>query len=609
MRGTRTRLVFVGILALLAAALSNGATANPAEVGAWSAPFCEPAGAAFGCLPTTAAQAKVLPTAVSIAVLPDGRLVYWNGLEGSEDATGTGGYTLEAGLHAKDSRARVLDLNLSEPSNSTWTSDLDPNETAGFDSPGSHGGRTGDMFCADQRLLANGKLVIAGGTWLFDDPLMAGDTLVAHGDELHGRDDVRLFDSATNTFIQAASMHHHRWYPTLLTLKSGKLLVASGVDQLIKSWGLQQQRATEIFDPANNTWTDNDASGERSLPAFARLHMLPNGKILYAGTGQMWSPFTESVDEALWNLQATYDPGSNTWETLGPALRGAKSGAFETMLMLKAPYDEAKILVGGGVLGVSPGTYLATNLSEIVTSKRTMGTYGPVDVITNQPGPDLNNARWFSSSVLLPTGEVLAFSGGDRDEVVAPGSEKAVRMAELYDPVSNTWRNLNAGGRDRTYHNSAILLRDGSVLVGGHSPIPNGYDRHMTTEGNANNFKDPSFEIYQPPYLFRGDRPTISGLVPDPARGAITINTPNAGAISSVVMIRLPSTTHGTDPDMRGLELTIAGREDGHVSALVPADRNVLPPGFYYLFIVRGTGQNAVPSVAEIWNVPAIPAP
>jgi hypothetical protein len=144
-------------------------------------------------------------------------------------------------------------------------------------------------------------------------------------------------------------------------------------------------------------------------------------------------------------------------------------------------------------------------LSELITVKD--GTS------SSTQGPNLNIRRWYSSGVLLPDGSVVALSGGDKDEVIMPGTEAPVRQAELFDGTK--WMPLASGARDRTYHNSAVLLPDGTILVGGHSPINAGYGPKGDPANDdsglfANNLKDPSFEIIKPPYLFRGERPTIT---------------------------------------------------------------------------------------------------
>ena len=85
--------------------------------------------------------------------------------------------------------------------------------------------------------------------------------------------------------------------------------------------------------------------------------------------------------------------------------------------------------------------------------------------------------------VLLPTGEVMVFSGADSDEVVLPGTGEPVTTPELFDPTTETWRPMASQGRPRTYHNTAMLLPDGRVLVGGHAPISTGYAFNVTLPG------------------------------------------------------------------------------------------------------------------------------
>lgn len=105
---------------------------------------------------------------------------------------------------------------------------------------------------------------------------------------------------------------------------------------------------------------------------------MPNGKVLYSGVGQMWGPFGESVDQALFGLQQLFDPATATWEVVGLAPLGTRSGAFEAMLPLSPPYHSATVLSFGGTLGPPPGGYLATPLSTLTTVDR-RGT------VTNAP--------------------------------------------------------------------------------------------------------------------------------------------------------------------------------------------------------------------------------
>jgi hypothetical protein len=116
----------------------------------------------------------------------------------------------------------------------------------------------------------------------------------------------------------------------------------------------------------------------------------------------------------------------------------------------------------------------------------------------------------------------------------------AVHAAEPWDPTTETWTTLaSSAGIPRVYHSAALLLPDGRVLsIGG-----NGY---------------PETEVYSPPCLFKGTRPTITSAPVSMKYGqSFTVQTPNAAAIDEVRMIRLTSVTHAFNMSQYIFELNI----------------------------------------------------
>lgn len=615
MRSVRSLAALVLSFGTLAATIGFS-PASAATVGEFAGIFSE-SGAFNSAPPLTEDDAAKYPTAVSMAVLPDGNVVFWNGLKDTEHLSGP----LAASIPPnQNSETRHLDLS-SYFSTGAVTSAL---WTSGYSTPTPEDGGGGDLFCSDQRLLSDGRVLVVGGSWWSNEDETVTNGTPAQGlgrTDIYGRTNVRVYDGASNTWTQLDSMHKGRWYPALLTLPDGKMLVLGGVGRLMynskyapgmappENDAPENQQSPEIFDPsapAGQQWTllSNDEA-QQSLPLFARVHLLPNGKVLYDASGQMWGPAGEDVNELEWNWMRTFDPATKSWSQGDVAPLGARSGTFSVMLPLKPDsngnYTRSDILVGGGVLGTSPGLEVAVPITEKISVNG--------DTITRSQGPNLNAPRWFSSSVALPSGEVLALNGGDIDEVIWPGSERAVRLIEMYDPKTDSWKPLVNSLRDRTYHNSALLLKDGSVLIGGHSPIVNGYGQdHANTPVTANNFKDPSFEIYKPPYLFRGDRPAITGVGTHSwARGStVSINTSDAGNETlQVVLSRVPTTTHVTDADQRTVYVAHTQAGDDEISVTVPTNGAALPPGPYYVFLMKDNGQGLTPSVAEIVNITA----
>jgi hypothetical protein len=369
----------------------------------------------------------------------------------------------------------------------------------------------------------------------------------------------------------------------------------------------RNERTTETYDPATRTWTDNGSSSARSLPLFPRIHLLPDGNVYYDAGGQVVNPGGEGYDEVMWNLTSVYDLVSKTWKDqgvpmLGPIPVGFRGSSFSVMLPLKpdadGKYTKAQFLSAGGVLGTWPSTYVADDTSVINTVDTTTG-----DRMTSEATRQLNHRRWYSSGVVLPTGEVFAVNGATTDEVVFPGSGKPVPQAELYDPESRTWRPAATDTRNRSYHSSAVLLPDGRVLVGGHAPINTGYggasDFGKDTFGMTAPESDPTFSIYSPPYLFRGPRPVIAGVNPSvPYNQTLTILTTDAADIKTVVLVRTPSATHLVDGDQRSVNVPVVSRTGNSVTVSIPGN-TVLPPGPYMLFVNRGTPDGEIPSVSS----------
>ena len=71
-----------------------------------------------------------------------------------------------------------------------------------------------DMFCNGMTVLADGKVLVAGGTIAYDPFL--------------GIQNANLFDPATNAFTTVQSMAHGRWYPTVTMLSDGRIMAFSG---------------------------------------------------------------------------------------------------------------------------------------------------------------------------------------------------------------------------------------------------------------------------------------------------------------------------------------------------------------------------------------------
>ena len=573
---------------------------GPAVTGAFSEPFSEPGP---DCVTDENGDERCKPAAGSMNVLDDGRVLYWNALEGMENVDFS--VVNEYGQAAVDDQTRVLDLtgpSWSKPTpNDAGADETDPETILPDALIGGDRDDDGALFCSDNVLLPGGRVLAAGGTAYYLEPGLGG---LPYGvSELEGLKKTRIFDPDTNTWKQAGDMKYGRWYPTLVQQADGKVLVASGVTKLAKPVYDEHPEdsgtnvtQTETFDPATGRWTDNGGSAKKSLPLYPRLHLLPNGRVFYAAAGQAFNPFGQSYDEATWAFASVYDPAAKSWRDLGipgvgTLVPGFRGSTFSLMLPLKPPYRRAEFLAAGGVLFPTPGSYVPTDQSAITTIDTTGGTE---TMSTTETGP-LTRPRWYSTAVQLPTGQVIAFSGADRDAVDAPGVEFPIRQAELFDPQTKTWSPLALANRPRTYHNTAALLPDGRILVGGHAPIATLYARQENLpEPFAPNRRDPSFEIYSPPYLFRGDRPRFVTAPRTIGYGGAFTATTTGGTIDKVVITRNTAITHLIDANQRAVELPFT-QTGSALTVKAPPSAKVAPAGPYLLWVIK----DGVPSVAR----------
>lgn len=648
----------------------------PERFGTFSAPFAEPTIIVDGeevvtdekCLTNSQGSQDCKPAAGTSVLLRDGRFLYLNALEGTENVEFS--IVSEFGEVSVNDQSRVLSLD--EDDNPTWIrpSPVDAGAnpdgrdsttlTDGFlDTAESNTDNDGALFCSDVVALADGSILAAGGTDYYFEPGVEG---IPFGvTELEGLKAARIFDPATNTWSQSGNMSFGRWYPTMVTLADGDVFIASGVTKLIKPVYPQDPInsgrnvvQTETYDPCSGLWSQNPSTADRSLPLYPRLHLLPNGHVLYNGGGQSFNPAGEGYDQALWNIVSAYDPETQTWTDLGYAglpLRlneaglgaltttlnatnfnqdqlqrlvgevsanpaglleevtqaevsptaveqavgaGMRGSTFSAMLPLRpdenGEYHVAEFLTAGGVptyvVAGSPGGYFPTDMSRIDTVTVNGDDMRYESRVT---GP-LNQPRWYGQSVAMPDGSVMVFSGGTRDHVAIPGLEGAIRQAERFDPQTETWQRMASGNRMRTYHNTEVLMPDGRVLVGGHAPINTAYLSHISLEdfGFApNDGRDPSFEIYTPPYALRDDRPVIrrapTELSADGSSFKIQVTLPNR--VDEVMLIRRTATTHVVDGDQRSVVLPIVQRRGANLTVRMPDNKAVVPAGPYMLFV------------------------
>lgn len=366
-----------------------------------------------------------------------------------------------------------------------------------------------------------------------------------------GIPDVNVFDPRVRTWARPPDMSFARWYPSSTTLGDGRVLTVSGTIS-----GVTWADTPEIYDPATNAWSavTQINTGDMHDTEYPLSFMLPDGRI--------------AVVSASLGTVRLLDLDSHTWVNAG---------------------SESRLLLSS-VAMYRPGRLLATGGGDLRVTGSAQTTASVIDF--NQPSPTwraiapMAYPRYDHNLVVLADGSVLAVGGATE---LSQTSTTGTLPAERWDPATETWQTMASMRDRRNYHSTALLLPDGRVLAAGGGRLSPATDFFTA-------------EIFSPPYLFKGPRPTISSAPSLVAlNGTMIVETPEAADIASVALIRLGSVTHTLDMDQRYLELPFTAGA-GSLTVSGPGDPALAPPG-YYMLIIKDT--RGVPSTASIVRVPA----
>ena len=216
--------------------------------------------------------------------------------------------------------------------------------------------------------------------------------------------------------------------------------------------------------------------------------------------------------------------------------------------------------------------------------------------------------RAFQNAVALPTKKVFIVGGSSMDPHNNPADTfmPPVPDTELYDPgptPASTGSSIalapDPSGIDRFYHQLALYLPDGRILVCG---------------GEGEQSKE-SAMLFSPPYLFQGPRPQINSpsLPAAITYGnsftftATTTNAAHGLQDFQAVLMRPGCATHHIDFEASLIELSVTGMtvvepRVAQFTVQAPANASFGPPG-YYMLILLETGiypsQDKVPSIAR----------
>ena len=407
-----------------------------------------------------------------------------------------------------------------------------------------------DMFCAGHVTLADGRVLVMGGT--ADYPTDPTDI------NYPGIPDSWIFTPGPDTFTAVNDAQTGHWYPTLTRLASGDVWAAGG---------LKEDRTgtvnTEMFDVAAERWL-----GLGEVPQtwsfwglYPHMILLEDGRLFYSGV--------HTFGDGLPGTGASlYD-----WQTGAiqdvPGLRNKDMRDQGASVLLPPAQDQRVAVIGGG--NVTKGDAAISDVDLI-------DLRDPAPAYT--PGPDLPGpGKMYVNAVILPDRTVFTTGGATHNRI------NPVLTAAAFDPVTGTWSSRAPDPVARQYHSSAFLLPDGRVMAVGSNPGDGSFEHRVS--------------FYEPPYLFRGPRPVVGDVPAEIALGAtveISAAADGTAGIQHVDLVSPMSVTHQTDPNMRLVDVPFVEVSPGRLRLTLPGDPDLLVPGPYMLTV---TDTDGVPSVAE----------
>lgn len=405
-----------------------------------------------------------------------------------------------------------------------------------------------DIFCSHMALdSTTGKVLIFGG-----DARKSGP-----GQALDGVNSLTIFDPKTFSLTAASeTMEFARWYPSVVTLSNGEILLLGGRDL--------EQNGSHIPE----VW--NPLTGFRTLTS--------------AGISDFTGDPTdaESLDESWWYPHAFQRSNGDVViiEAHGNDVYIMNTGgAGSVKKVAKLPfeshkmdpsimYDVDKVLmvdIHGGLWSV--------NLAFAVP------TFSKV--------AQMPDGRTAANMNILADGSVVITGGTDYDQAIeGQGSYPEDLLNAQYEalrfiPQTKQLLRLEAERVARLYHSAAVQLEDGRIISGG--------------GGAPGPLQNLNAQFFTPDIFYHSDGKLASSPVITSIDKIIsnndqfTIGVEDSSKIKGVGAVRSGAVTHSTNSDTRFINLNFSVLDAKTVAVDVPS-ANIMIPGHWMLAIVDDAG-------------------
>ncbi len=425
-----------------------------------------------------------------------------------------------------------------------------------------------DAFCSVVRVIDENRVFILGGNKNHDTNLP--DT----------QNGTMLYDIKNKKFELSKNLNFKRWYASAVITGDEKMILFGGMDistdeismipemidlnKIDEGWNvLKQSKSNDLF--------GTEDADEWNYP---RAFLASDGNIVGISYNKIWVMDVKNnyrvlrtgeiplVNSGISRISQHSNPNfkKSEIENLKLLTIGSPVGSTNSVVMI----GKDQILVFGGKQFESE--YSPSNK---VYSIDFSDSFNPVIKELNS----MSYARSNGNATIMPDGNIFINGGHSYNDL-----EFSVLTPEIYNPFTQTTKEMDVAHFRRNYHATSLLLPDGRILTAG---------------GDVWNA-----EIFYPPYLFAKDvnnktvlakRPQIVDLKKNIKRGE-NIDIEVNGNISKVTLISTGSTTHaqGSESKFRNIDFTKVSADK--IQIKLDDNSNNIQNGNYLLFVLNSKG-------------------
>ncbi len=426
-----------------------------------------------------------------------------------------------------------------------------------------------DAFCSVVRVLDNNRVFILGGMGTQDTNLPDTQT------------QTMIYDVLNKKFSLSNKLNFKRWYGSVVITGDEKMFIFGGRDiENVKKFSTIPEmidlknidQGWQVLEQADS----NDLFGIKDADEwnYPRSFLSSDGNIVGISYNKIW----------------VMDVNNNYRVSKTEEIPLVKSGISKVLEHSDPNFDDhkkdhLKLLTIGSAVGSTSSVVMIEKDKVLVFGGKQKGEeYSPSNKVFSIDFSDsfkpqikelksMNFARSNGNATIMPDGNIFLNGGTSYTDL-----EFSVITPEIYNPNTQTTKEMSNSYFRRNYHATSLLLPDGRILTAG---------------GDVWNA-----EIFYPPYLFTKNingktvlakRPQIVNLDKVIKRGEkvkIEVN----GEISKVSLISTGSTTHaqGSESKFRNINFTKVSNDK--IEIKLDNNSNNLQNGTYLLFVLNSKG-------------------